>query len=386
MAQSRLSLADFSNVIEGIYDCALNFENWQTVLPRIANLIDSPKITMGISDYAVTREIKLYQHGFDEHYMRLYFEKYAAANPVFIAGHMRPVGDVYTAGMVIDMREYRESLFYREWGKPQGLQESISIHALKSGRRNAGITALRLDNQQPYDETDIEACRLLAPHICRAFAISDALDLRTITSQVLEATLDALTSGVYLTGFDGRIVYMNRAAEQQIKTGGSLRIVNHRLEPTNPDARATMAHAISSVITDEATVPVGGFTLALPAMDSTGLVATILPLDRGQRRKVSGPFAAAAAIFVQDPVTVPVLPGVALANIYGLTPGELRVLLAMSPGLGVKEAADILGIGETTAKTHLQRIFSKTGTSKQTELMILMRNSVPPVSASGSER
>jgi DNA-binding CsgD family transcriptional regulator/Fe-S cluster biosynthesis and repair protein YggX len=198
---------------------------------------------------------------------------------------------------------------------------------------------------------------------------------------VLEATLDALTSGVYLTGFDGRVVYMNRVAEQQIRTGGTLRIVNHRLEPVNPEARATMAQAISSTITGEAAVPVEGFTIALPAGDNTGLVATILPLDRGQRRKVSGPFAAAAAIFVQDPVTVPVLPGVALAKIYGLTPAELRVLLAMSPGLGVKEAADILGIGETTAKTHLQHIFSKTGTSKQAELMILLRNSVPPVSA-----
>jgi len=39
MTQPRLSLADFSDVVEGIYDCALNFENWQTVLPRIANLI-----------------------------------------------------------------------------------------------------------------------------------------------------------------------------------------------------------------------------------------------------------------------------------------------------------------------------------------------------------
>jgi DNA-binding CsgD family transcriptional regulator/PAS domain-containing protein len=381
MAQSELSIAAFSKVVEGIYDCALNFENWQSVLPQIAQLIDSPKITMGITDYAVTREVRLYQHGFDEHYMKSYFEKYAAANPVFIAGHMRPVGDVYTLDMVVDRQEVLESRFFKDWGKPQGLDDTISVHALKSGRRNAGITAVRLDHQPRYGKKDIELYGLLAPHICRAFAISDALDLRTITSQVLEATLDALTSGVYLTGFDSRIVYMNRAAEQQIKTGGTLRIVNHRLEPVNPEARATMAHAISSTITDEAAVPVGGFTLALPAADSTGLVATVLPLDRGQRRKVSGPFAAAAAIFVQDPVTVPILPGVALARIYGLTPAELRVLLAMSPGLGVKEAADILGIGETTAKTHLQRIFSKTGTSKQAELMVLLRNSVPPVSA-----
>jgi DNA-binding CsgD family transcriptional regulator len=102
-------------------------------------------------------------------------------------------------------------------------------------------------------------------------------------------------------------------------------------------------------------------------------------LDRGQRRKVSGPFAAAAAIFVQDPVVVPLYPGEAFAKLYGLTGGELRVLLAMAPGLGAKEAADMLGISETTAKTHLQRIFSKTNTSRQTELMNLLRASTPPV-------
>ena len=38
-------------------------------------------------------------------------------------------------------------------------------------------------------------------------------------------------------------------------------------------------------------------------------------------------------------------------------------------GLSVKEAADMLAIGENTAKTHLQHIYSKTGTSKQTELI-----------------
>ena len=37
----------------------------------------------------------------------------------------------------------------------------------------------------------------------------------------------------------------------------------------------------------------------------------------------------------------------------------------------------MLGIGETTAKTHLQHIFRKTGTSKQTELMRLFMSSTP---------
>jgi DNA-binding CsgD family transcriptional regulator len=51
----------------------------------------------------------------------------------------------------------------------------------------------------------------------------------------------------------------------------------------------------------------------------------------------------------------------------------------MAPGLCVKEAAEVLGIGEATAKTHLQRVYAKTGTSKQTELMHLFMRYGPPV-------
>ena len=94
---------------------------------------------------------------------------------------------------------------------------------------------------------------------------------------------------------------------------------------------------------------------------------------------MGGAFAATAAIFVQDPFVVPPFPGEAFAKLYGLTPSELRVLLAMAPGLGVKEAAEVLGVSETTAKTHLQHIYGKTGTSKQTELLHLFMSSTPPV-------
>jgi DNA-binding NarL/FixJ family response regulator len=80
-------------------------------------------------------------------------------------------------------------------------------------------------------------------------------------------------------------------------------------------------------------------------------------------------------------VAAPPFQGEAFAKLYGLTGGELRVLLAMAPGLAVKEATEVLGIGETTAKTHLQRIYTKTGTSKQTELMQLFRSAAPPVQA-----
>jgi DNA-binding CsgD family transcriptional regulator len=45
----------------------------------------------------------------------------------------------------------------------------------------------------------------------------------------------------------------------------------------------------------------------------------------------------------------------------------------------MKEAAEVLGVSEATTITHLQHIYEKTGTSKQTELMHLFISSTPPV-------
>lgn len=174
---------------------------------------------------------------------------------------------------------------------------------------------------------------------------------------------------------------MNCAAEGQVEKGDAVRIENNRLTPVDRMARASLAGAIDEAIADEAATPASGFSLALPAREDAGLVAAVLPLTRGERQNVCGAFAAMAAIFVQDPVVVPPFPGEAFAKLYGLTGSELRVLLAMAPGLGVKEAAEVLGISETTAKTHLQHIYDKTGTSKQTELMHLFMGSTPPVKA-----
>src|SRR5262245_26876789 len=207
----------------------------------------------------------------------------------------------------------------------------------------------------------------------QAVAIADALNFATIRSQALERTLSALTSAVYLTERDGRIVYMNRAAERQVGTGNVVRIAHGRLTAFDHQANLRLAKTIDETIGNEADPPTGGFTVALPGVDNAGLIATILPLARG--------VAAMAAIFVQDPIVMPTLPGQAFAELYGLTRSELRVLIATVPGLSVKEAAEVLGIGENTAKTYLQHIHSKTGTSKQTELIRLFMSATPPVSS-----
>ena len=199
--------------------------------------------------------------------------------------------------------------------------------------------------------------------------------------EALEATLNGLIAGVYLTHSVGRVVYLNQAAERQIQNGNVLRLESSRLTPLDRVARTALTKAIDDAIAEEAATPDTGFSLALPSRDGSGLVATILPLNRGERRNFSNTLTAMTAIFVQDPFVAPPFPGEAFAKLYGLTGSEVRVLLAMAPGLSVKEAAEVLGIGEPTAKTHLQHIYGKTGTSKQTELLHLFLRYAPPIRA-----
>jgi DNA-binding CsgD family transcriptional regulator len=89
--------------------------------------------------------------------------------------------------------------------------------------------------------------------------------------------------------------------------------------------------------------------------------------------------AASVAVFTKDPVEAPLPPGEAFARLYGLTGGELRVLLALAQGLGGKEAAEMLSIGEPTIRTHLQRLYSKTNTVRQSDLLRLFQNATPPI-------
>jgi DNA-binding NarL/FixJ family response regulator len=379
--KSEIPLETFSKVVEAIYDCALDPNRWIDTAGMIAQLVGSEICVLGVHDMKNVHHGVMFHVGVEERYERLYAEKYGAINPYSVPLQLRPVGKVVTAGMIVAEQEVLRSRFYQEFTRPQGVRDTIGFSVLRTEQRMGWLAANRLEGKPRYGDAEVRLLTLLSPHVRRAITISDVLNLKTLRSEVLEVTLNALTSGVYLADSLGRIIYTNRAAEQQIENGKVLRIENNRLVPIDRMARAWLATVIHEAIADEAATLSGGFSVALPAREGTGLVAAILPLHGGERQILCGAFAAMAAIFVQDPIVVPPFLGEAFAKLYGLTGSELRVLLAMAPGLSVKEAAELLGMGDTTARTHLQHIYGKTGTSKQTELLHLFMSSTPPVKA-----
>lgn len=60
------------------------------------------------------------------------------------------------------------------------------------------------------------------------------------------------------------------------------------------------------------------------------------------------------------------------AHRFGLTPAEARLLDILCTGVSVPQAAMRLGVARTTARTHLQRIFDKSGARRQSDLQRLV--------------
>ncbi len=62
-----------------------------------------------------------------------------------------------------------------------------------------------------------------------------------------------------------------------------------------------------------------------------------------------------------------------------VTPTEVRVLLAIVEIGGAPQVAETLGIGEGTVKTHLKRLYQKTGAHRQADLVKLFAGYANPL-------
>lgn len=334
-----------------------------------------------ISDGHDAKGGRIFEHGADQKYLRLFFERHASADQRPLIEQRRGLGVAMTLQTFSEAQPHAKG-FFKDFVQPIGFKDLIAIQLLRSGRRVGWLSTARSGIQPRFAEQDLQMMNLLSPHLCRALALSDAIDLANLTSLRLEQTVNALSAGVFLTDAAGRIVYMNRSAERLIHTGNALQVVNHRLTASHRGADAALAQMLAAKSWKDkswknrswkgAAADRGASVLALPDGIGSGYLASVLPLDGGARRELMAPFRASTALFVQDPHAAPQTEGEAFARLYGLTGAELKVLLALAPGLGAKDAARELGLREPTIRTHLQRVYAKTGVSRQSELVRLL--------------
>jgi DNA-binding CsgD family transcriptional regulator len=194
----------------------------------------------------------------------------------------------------------------------------------------------------------------------------------------LAATLDNLAVCVIIVADENRILYTNQAGVQMFANGGPVRAVNGCLSSRDAATNNQLARAIALARKSESEIGATGIGVALRSPSGAPAIAHVLPLAHGDlRTRLMAQ--ATAAVFIVPVVGRPIVDLAAVADVLGLTPSEARLVEKLAAGATLAEAAVALGIADTTAKTHLTHVFSKTGVSRQVELIALIHRLVPPV-------
>lgn len=361
-----------SRVIADIYDAAIDPQKWKRALESSCAYIGGSSAALFWHDAATEQSDVIHIYNEDPVYTQLYFEKYAPLNPVFPAASFLEEGAVHTSDELIPQDEFIQTRFYREWCEPQGIVNAIAT-VLERTQSTSAFLNIRWESADgPLDEGPIGRTRLLVPHFQRAVGIARLFDQSKNEKRLLTETLDHVEAAVFLLSQEGRIVFTNSAADAMLEDGKLLRKAGQLLAATDKEAAETLREIFT--VSPEGDLAVGSRGIAVPLSGSANdrWFAHVLPLTSGERaEKVASPNAT-VAVFVRNTSSFSPTPLEGLAKQFKLTASELRVLDALLKVSGVQAIAEMLGISEPTTKTHLQNLFRKTGTHRQSELVKLV--------------
>jgi DNA-binding CsgD family transcriptional regulator len=366
------------HLIGHIYDAALDPALWPEVLASICEFVGGRAGGIVSRDSLGKASTPHYHFGIDPHYIQLYSKTQSTSDTSLALSNVEQV--VSLLDLVPD-DEFRAGRFFHEWMRPQGLVDAAHAVLEKSALSCSFLAIFRDQARGPVDGEMRRRMALIVPHVRRAALVGQAIDLKQAEAATFADMLDGLSAGMFLIASGGQIVHANAAGRSMLSAGDCLRSVHGRLVTCNTQVNEVLRETSVAANGGEAGLGGKGITLVLTAPDGERYVAHVLPLASGARRGAGNAYGATVALFVRKAeLRGPVAPEV-IGETYKLTRAELRVLLSIVEFGGIPEVALALGVADTTVKTHLGRLFEKTGARRQADLVKLVAGFSTPLAA-----
>jgi DNA-binding CsgD family transcriptional regulator len=350
------------DLIETIYDAGLEPAHWNNVVAKIKDFVGGQACGLVSKDSVSKFGMTHYHCGADPHFIQLYAETHSKFDPLAV---LPPFGKVAAIPDLVTFDEYRHGRFYQEWMKPQGCSDAANVVLEKSGAQSP-IFMTVLSGKRMVDAEMRRRIALVAPHMHRALMINRAIEVKQSETANFVDAMDGLSAGVFLVDAQARILHSNASGQAMLAADDCLRSIRGQIVARDAKVNQSL-HDIFAL--GVATAQGGAFPMI--AHDGTCHVAHVLPLKSVVRNERGPKLKAVAALFVRKAGLDGQSCSELLARTFELTPTELRVLLSIIEVGGVPETAEMMGIAETTVKTHLHRVFSKTGTNRQADLVKL---------------
>jgi PAS domain S-box-containing protein len=218
----------------------------------------------------------------------------------------------------------------------------------------------------------------------RSAAIAIAI-MRDVTERRrAEATLDLLSTGMALVDRDCRLLLANRSASRLFDAGDGLTLMHGRVGAAGRQQMEQLRDLVDRACAfqehDGAEAMFAGVMTVDRGGDVRPLSIMVAPVQLSTEADGNSQV---AAVFIRDLEVRQTVPPEALAELFGLTPAEARVVVELVKGKRPQEVADDLSVSLNTVRNQLKQIFSKTSTGRQSELISLVLSSAAFVSEHG---
>ena len=257
--------------------------------------------------------------------------------------------------------------FYNDCLRVNNLTRCLTGVMMRHGAQAITLTAMRGDRDQAFHDDEQRILHFLLPHVIRARITAERMELLTAG----EAALNMLAIGVALLAPDRRVVFLNRDAETTLTAADGLLLRDARVVAANAAADAALQRLIRYAVMPATSIDCPPDVLVPRPSDRLPLYVTAAPL-RTTPAGFSGVSAPVALVLVTDPERRLAAAPRTLQHVYKLTRRETSLATTLAKGWSLAEAAERLEIRYETARTHLRRILSKTETSRQAQLVLLV--------------
>ena len=363
-------------LIDRIYAATLDHRVWQEVAEGLSAFFDGSPLILTFALPSEPSGSPHYTVGIEPDFRDSYLEQLLKGLPLSLRyssdytdrwGHLgEALGDV----------ELADTDFYREWMKPQGLAPFWPVgHTLvdPAGSPVGGIGVLRREGQAPLSSDHIAAADVFVPHLRRAYEVQLTLHGAQRVRLALAEAIDRLPTGLVLLDAQRRVVISNRGAERIADQKDGLRI-DPLHGPIAEDARenATLQSLIADALDASRMSDFGrpGFLGIHRPSGQRPYALMVTPLVPERAGGLGAE--AVVAIFFADPSARLPAGSQVLEDLYDFTHSEAELVRLLSTGMSLEEAAQERGVSLNTARSHLKHAFSKTGTSRQGELVRLI--------------
>jgi DNA-binding CsgD family transcriptional regulator len=175
-----------------------------------------------------------------------------------------------------------------------------------------------------------------------------------------------------LLGPDGRLILMNPVAERIARREDAVQIDASGIHALRPRDDEALQQMILRTARHGRYAGEHGATAMRLARRLGGRDYLVQVAHFGSAPRVGGARHGFVCVLIWDPDGANALDPAMLKAMFRMTPAEIRLALQLVAGKTTEQAAAELGVALTTARYHLARLYRKTQTQRQSELVTLL--------------